>query len=152
PVVGEYRGYNLVFHRRRLAAVKQSLDPVCLDFWKPADVQRYQDSGRLFLGQSLAEVKDRVNRHVFDCLKTSLRRTEALSDDLRKAPNESRRSSRRCDNDPGMFQWSVLSARCGTASAPPCPQAACVRRCSKGAHHNQALSLAARQREVGIPS
>jgi len=84
-VLDEYRGYNIVFHRRRMLAVEQSLDPVCLDYWGPADIQRYQDCGNLFVGLSLAEVKERVNRHVFDRDQATLRSIASLSTDLREA-------------------------------------------------------------------
>ncbi|MBI1913837.1 MAG: sulfotransferase domain-containing protein [Planctomycetes bacterium] len=85
PVLAEYRGYNIVFHRRRLVAVEHSLDPACLDSWGPAEVQRHQDRGSLFFGLSLAEVKDRVNRHVFERFQAVLRTTEALSANLHQA-------------------------------------------------------------------
>jgi hypothetical protein len=88
PVLDEYRGYNIVLHRRRMVAVEQSLDPACLDHWRPAEVQRYQESGSLFFGLSLAEVKERVNRHVFERFQATLQTTNVLCADLRQVQEQ----------------------------------------------------------------
>ncbi len=85
PVLDGYRGYNIVFHRRRLLAVEQGLDLAHLEQWGAAELQRYQDSGSLFIAPSLAELKARVNQHVFDRDQATLRTIASLSTDLREA-------------------------------------------------------------------
>ena len=84
-ILAGYRGYNLVCFRRHLLAVEESLDHGWLQFWGPLELQRFQDSGSLFIAPSLAELKARVNQHVFDRDQATLKTIESLSTDLQQA-------------------------------------------------------------------
>jgi hypothetical protein len=105
PVLGAYRGYNLVWHRGQLWAVSVHVGNHQPRDISEADFRRYASEGRCFVAPTLAAVKDQVDQHIFERSEEQLRhvptlragldnaqwRLESLEADFREVANELRK-------------------------------------------------------------
>ena len=92
-----YRGYNIYYFRGRLYAFHQALGPARPGDLSEAELQRQREAGRCFLASSLAELKERVEQHVFDRTRDQLRAIDSLQSDLRIAQAHISRLERKLD-------------------------------------------------------
>jgi len=81
-LVEDHHGYRIVFHRGRLFAL--SRDTAHVNLWEAGEaaLNRLREEGACFTASTLAELRERVARHVLDGAAARLRSLEA---DLRDA-------------------------------------------------------------------
>jgi hypothetical protein len=85
PVLGEHRGFNLVFHRGEFFALDVSLGDVQPRDITPAEMHRLQDACRCFVTPTLAAVKAEVDRHNHARVCAGLSEVPTLREELRDA-------------------------------------------------------------------
>jgi hypothetical protein len=102
----DYRGYSLVFYRRRLYALARHLGRVCLDEVGEADLRAHWERGDCLIAPSETELKERVDRQVFDRMGEQLRAAEGLWAELREA----RASAARLEGTLGRVQQDLQRA------------------------------------------
>jgi hypothetical protein len=84
-VLDGYRGYDAVYYRGRFYAFDRTLGAVHLQEVTEAELRDYQESGRCLIAGSAAEVKERVDQHIFSRTEGKLQAIESLQAGLRDA-------------------------------------------------------------------
>jgi hypothetical protein len=115
-VLDGYRGYDIICRRGTLYAIEPEFDRECLEVRDEAALQRWQEKGNCFAGSSLAEVKERVDRYVFERAETKLRSSvEPLQVSLREAHELIARLERALEKTDARIAeirpWYVYAAR-----------------------------------------
>jgi hypothetical protein len=84
-VLDGHRGYDVLFFRGRFYALDRALGAVHLQEVTETQLRDYQHGGRCFIAGSAAEVKERVEQHVFARTEAKLLALESLQTGLRDA-------------------------------------------------------------------
>lgn len=78
PVIGAYQGFNLVYQRGLIYALDVNLGNISPAEIGESQLRLYRDAARCFVAPSLAEVKARIDQHVFDRTEARLAELPAL--------------------------------------------------------------------------
>jgi hypothetical protein len=85
PVLGEYRGYNLVCHRGELFALDVKLGDIQPRDLDPTELHRLQNGRQCFVAPTLAALKAEVDWHNHARVCAGLEEVPALREELRDA-------------------------------------------------------------------